>query len=33
VTVDWTDGGAVTRTFLTVVNEGGAHICGSTASG
>ena len=33
VTVRWTDGGAVTRTFLTVVNEGGAHICGTTTSG
>jgi|tagenome__1003787_1003787.scaffolds.fasta_scaffold19343801_1 hypothetical protein len=33
VAVRWTDGGAVTRTFFTVVNEGGAHICGTTASG
>jgi hypothetical protein len=29
VTVRWTDGGAVTRTFLTVVNEDGAHVCGT----
>jgi len=30
VTVRWSDGGAVTRTFLTVVNEDGAHVCGTT---
>jgi hypothetical protein len=29
VTVRWTEGGAVTRTFLTVVNEDGAHVCGT----
>ena len=33
VTVRWTEGGAVTRTFLTVVNEDGAHICGTTTDG
>jgi hypothetical protein len=33
VTVRWTDGGAVTRTFLTVVNESGPHICGTTTDG
>jgi hypothetical protein len=33
VTVRWTDGSAVTRTFLTVVNEDGAHICGTTSDG
>nr|WP_246324698.1 hypothetical protein [Petropleomorpha daqingensis] len=33
VTVRWTDGGAVTSTFLTVVNEDGAHICGTTTDG
>ena len=29
VTVRWSDGGAVTRTFLTVVNQDGAHVCGT----
>ena len=33
VTVRWTDGDAVTRTFLTVINEDGAHICGTTTTG
>lgn len=33
VAVTWTDGGAVTSTFLTVVNESGAHICGTTTNG
>ena len=33
VTVRWTDGGAVTRTFLTLVNEDGAHVCGTTTDG
>jgi hypothetical protein len=33
VTVRWTDGGAVTRTFLTVVNEDGAHLCGTSTDG
>jgi hypothetical protein len=33
VEVRWTDGGAVTSTFLTLVNEGGAHVCGTTTDG
>jgi hypothetical protein len=33
VAVRWTDGGAVTRTFLVLVNEGGAHVCGTTTDG
>ena len=33
VTVRWTDDGALTRTFLTVVNQDGAHICGTTTDG
>ena len=33
VEVRWTDGAAVTRTYLTVVNEDGAHVCGTTAAG
>jgi hypothetical protein len=33
VEVRWTDGGAVTSTFLRVVNEGGAHVCGTTSGG
>jgi hypothetical protein len=33
VPVRWTDGDAVTRTFLTVVNEDGAHVCGTTSAG
>jgi hypothetical protein len=33
VTVHWSDGGAVTRTFLTVVNEDGAHVCGTRTDG
>jgi hypothetical protein len=33
VAVRWTDGEAVTRTFLTVINESGAHICGTTTDG
>jgi hypothetical protein len=33
VTVRWSDGGAVTRTFLTVVNEDGAHVCGTRTGG
>jgi hypothetical protein len=33
VEVRWTDGGAVTRTFLTVVNQDGAHVCGTTSAG
>jgi hypothetical protein len=33
VPVRWADGGAVTSTFLTVVNEDGAHVCGTTPAG
>jgi hypothetical protein len=33
VEVRWTDDGAVSSTFLTVVNESGAHVCGTTATG
>jgi len=32
VEVRWIDGGAVTSTFLTVVNEDGAHVCGISAT-
>jgi hypothetical protein len=32
VEVHWTDGGAVTSTFLTVVNESGARVCGTVAT-
>jgi hypothetical protein len=33
VEVRWTDGGATTTTYLTVVNESGPHICGTSAAG
>jgi hypothetical protein len=33
VEVRWTDGDAVTRSYLTVVNEDGAHVCGTSAAG
>jgi hypothetical protein len=33
VEVRWTDGDAVTSTFLTVVNEDGAHVCGTASTG
>jgi hypothetical protein len=33
VAVRWTDGDAVTSTFLTVVNEDGAHVCGTAPAG
>ena len=32
VEVRWIDGGAVTSTVLTVVNEDGAHVCGISAT-
>ena len=33
VEVRWTSGDAVTSTFVTVVNEDGAHVCGTTPAG
>jgi hypothetical protein len=33
VEVRWTDGGTTTTSYLTVVNESGAHICGTSAAG
>ena len=33
VEVRWTDGGTVARTFLTVINQSGPHVCGTSASG
>jgi hypothetical protein len=33
VEVRWTDGGAATTTFLTVINADGAHVCGTTTAG
>jgi hypothetical protein len=33
VEVRWTDGGTVTSTFLTVINESGAHVCGTSPTG
>ncbi|MGY1616698.1 hypothetical protein ACI797_08120 [Geodermatophilus sp. SYSU D00691] len=33
VEVEWTDDGAVTSTFLTVVSQGGAKVCGTSSSG
>jgi hypothetical protein len=33
VEVRWTDGPAVTSTYLTVINQSGAHVCGTSATG
>ncbi|WP_448624553.1 Rv0361 family membrane protein [Geodermatophilus sp. URMC 64] len=33
VEVRWTDGDAVSSTVLTLVNEGGARVCGTAAAG
>lgn len=33
VEVRWTDGGAVSNSYLTVINESGAHVCGTSAAG
>ena len=33
VEVRWTDGGVVTSTYLTLINESGAHVCGTSATG